>query len=213
MASKIKALHLLASAFVTKADNGLAATVHGSVDAVGESTVAILDTTVRVLDLGPITVSFGKADLSAAASSGVGKGAYASAQESLDVFGADLVLSRSSLASGSGETDGKSWWAVASKLAFVAVDLKNFDPVHGQISIATTKTGTITSAPDVPSGNVALANINVKAVSGNSYADVAVDVVAIEDRLSTVSAAATVGVGGTHLDMGFQLAHSGDIWL
>lgn len=171
----------------------------GEASAVGTDTVADGDMFARLVDHGAVTVGYGAAKFSAAAETTGGDTAFASAFSDAFVSGADFVLTWTWHRSLQLHSDGGQFAQDSSATFAIAIDFEGWDLRRGPIVIDgnTEKSfaGELEWLPDLLApGNVATFDVDVQVKGENTYADVATSVLAVEDRLSFVTAVADLAV-------------------
>lgn len=174
---------------------GLAVTLTGEANAVGENTFAETKLYSRVFDRGAVQFTFGTAVSYASASSGPESPAYASANNSLQFANADFYLSSNLKVAGGGGEDGASWSREMSTTTFLGLNVVgwNFESVaaeaYGEGQFHT---------PDSIQGNLAQFHIDAIAYSDDSYVS-ANDVTLATEGLSsnTTFSTAAIGDGGS----------------
>ncbi|MGG5812496.1 calcium-binding protein [Falsiroseomonas sp. CW058] len=162
--------------------------------ATGENTLAAGHVSATVIDRGAVTLAFGTATATATASDPAS--AFATAATGVEVAGADLALSRTTQASGSGTFAGQAWWTEQSTTVFLAVDIDGWQPSAGPIAIHHLENeAPVRVAP--PGGNLASFTTDIAAFGENTLVDVQVEAIAVEDRLSSVSILAAAQANGS----------------
>lgn len=170
-------------------ESGLAATLYGGADAFGLDTTASADVNLHVVDRGFVSFALGSATFLAAARSPADEIAFASTYAGLDIAGADvLMVDRQEWTGGSG-----SEMSDISSLSFAAMDFKfgfGYElTIDKGISL-----GSCDSGIGTLQGNSAFFASNTNAVADNTFVDLQVDALAVEDALSTVALTTTAAV-------------------
>jgi Ca2+-binding RTX toxin-like protein len=171
-------------------DGALTLSAAATGTAAGTSTLARTSVDAVVVVRGLVTFAFGEASAEATARSKPGVTAFATAETAVQADGADFFITATSRATGNGAT----WWSEASRTSFLAIDIQGLAPSGGPVTEALSSDGTITKQPAIPKGNIATFDTNVLVLAPDSLADVQVEALAIEDRLST-STIQVVAVG------------------
>lgn len=182
---------LLAGAFAAPdaASQPLGVSAWASADAVGTSTVARVDVSVRLYDRGAFSFAYGSVFADAAATAPGGSLAFATAIAGVDVAGADLLLSRSQTTTGGGEADGLAWWHETMEASFLAIDIAALS--IGTLSLSKTVTGTYASAPLLADANVASFTADVRVHGPAGYTEVNGTALALSGALSSAVVTAT----------------------
>lgn len=166
---------------------GLAVTLVGGADAFGTSTLASANVELHILDRGLASMAVGSASFTAIAQSPEAGEAFAASYADVEVAdGAYVKVDTRTMSSADGASQ-------TSLLQFAALDLKlDLCPT------ASSRTDTQLSQPDTSiSGNLAVFDVSVTALGPNSYTDAAVDALAFEGALSSVTVSATAAVDAT----------------
>jgi hypothetical protein len=177
-------------------DDPLAVVVAGSAVAVGEETFASARLTCHVVDRGRFSFAHGEADFTARARGRPGEAPLATAEARVDIGGADLVRSTTTVTRSSRENaDGSSTTMERTQTGFVALDLEGLDfergPRHRHVDREMSEPGPGTQ----PAGNVATFQTAVTATGADSFATTDVVPLTVENRLSSVDIAAAAAVG------------------
>lgn len=161
----------------------MAILVDGTAEAVGQNTHATGNLRASLTDYGALSVGVGYARFEAAACGGQ-EVAFADAGSLIS--GADLVLTADI------RTTGRNWETAEHR--FVAIDLDCVDLAR-PISFGVGVERTSRTAWSVAEGNLATAEFDVAVEAENSFADVTVDVLTVEDLYSgsTVEGALAIG--------------------
>jgi len=178
-----------------KASGGLAATLNGEANAIGENTLSDAQLYCRTIDRGAVQVAFGSATLTAIAQSPSEEIAYAAADSFVDIAGADFSFSSTVNWSGGTECKDKAWSAEISQTSFVAFNIVGWNLPLGSFDVHTEVKTNKLSIPTIQ-GNVASYEINTVAEGDDSYVN-ADNVSLATDGISTNSSSATSGVGST----------------
>lgn len=173
--------------------SGMAVTVAAGADGIGEDTLASLDTTVTVVDRGPLTYAAGTSSVIAAALSASGS-AYASSYAQLGISGADYLTVDTHRVESYAEDGTSAVFAV--DLDFFAIDCKWLDFSAGSDRETIGPAG----QPQL-SGNLAEFSASIEARGDNGYVDLQVDAFSLEDQLSSATLLATAAIDG---DVAYQ---------
>lgn len=159
----------------------------GAADAVGQNTDARTLLQADLTDYGAVSIGVGRARFEARAEAGPENlSALAFAEASSVVEGADFVITLDRTVTGRN-------WEVASH-SYLAVDLAAVE-LDEPIEFAFEVERQVRRARDVAEGNVADADVDVEARSDDTFVDVELDLVAIEDTLSGSSVEAVLAIG------------------
>jgi hypothetical protein len=164
--------------------SGTAAEAYGSALAAGEHTLATTDVSLTMAAHGPVTKVDASVTSTASASSPGGGPGYASAYGGVDVAGADIYISKTTVTT-SGDLAYESSTTTVKALN-LPVDLTK--PVR----VEKTTTVEADDAPATQEGNLAVLVVNVDVHGDNTLASVSGEVLSLEDQLS----ASTVTVYG-----------------
>jgi hypothetical protein len=168
-------------------ESPMAVALGGSADALGQNTRAEAHLQAELTDHGAVSVSVGRARFEAAAEAGpVNPDAFAFAEASAAIDGADFVIMLDRTVTGPN-------WAKASH-AHIAIDLAALDlaePIEFTFEVEREAR----RARDVAEGNVASTDVDAQAGSEDTFVDVEVDLLAVEDALSGSSVEAVLGIG------------------
>ncbi len=171
--------------------DGLAVTLNGEANAVGDNTFADTKLYSRAFDRGAVQFAFGSAVISASALSQAGNIAYAAANSFVDIAGADWSTSSTVKAIGGAFDGDPSWSREISSTSFAAFNVVGWDFSESPYSFY--EEGQICQ-PDQLQGNLASFNIDAAAHGDNTYVNVDNMSLATEG-LSTNTSFSTVGVG------------------
>ena len=182
----------------TKDVTDLTLSLEGEAVAVGADTVADGEMFARLIDKGAVSVAYGSATFSAVAESTGSEFAFASAFSDAHVSGADFVISWTQHQTLNLQSDDGQFAKDVSTTYVFAVDFEAWDLRGGPITIDANKESLFQAdlawLADLIDGNVATFEFDVQAVGPDTYADVAASVLALEDELSSVAAAALLGI-------------------
>lgn len=159
------------STTATKADSPMVTEAYGGATSLGEDTLSTVKILSSLKDKGPVTFARGEVTATAYGSSENG-GTYATTQTGANVSDADLVLSRTKVATGGGTTSGSEWSFETSTTRYFAIDIEGFTPRRGQITIESRSSETVSSAPVAAQGNAATFSVDSTATGANSLVQV-----------------------------------------
>ena len=175
----------------------MTAVVGGEGNAVGEHTLVDADIFSRLLDLGSVSVAFGRASFDAAAVSGDGL-LFAAADTFAAVAGADFVLIFTDESLMGVLEEGAVSAAESSTTRYVAIDFEDFDLLGGPLVIdyhdiershgrdCSCECGAGLNVQ--LDGNVAQLNVDALANAETTLVDVSSSILTVEDQLSSVTA-------------------------
>lgn len=165
----------------------MAVALGGSAEALGQDTTAQAHLRAELTDYGAVTVGAGRARFEAAAEAGpMNDDAFAFAEASATIDGADFVVSLDRTVTGAN-------WETAS-YAYLAIDLAAVELAE-PIEFSYEVERQARRVRDVAEGNVADADVDAQAGAQDTLVDVDVELLAIEDTLSGSSVEAVLGIG------------------
>ncbi|WP_043358903.1 hypothetical protein [Belnapia sp. F-4-1] len=171
-------------------DKAMTVQAQGNATAIGEDTAANVSVESHTIDRGKVTLTFGKVTATASGTAETG-GAYATAQTSATVAGADLGHSLTKTTSGS----GSDWASATSVTRFFAIDVKGFEFKNGHIVSTSLPEKTVTTSPQVPAGNTATLGMDATATGDYSVVKAEASVIAT-DSFSDVAASVVSSADG-----------------
>jgi Ca2+-binding RTX toxin-like protein len=172
-------------------EDGMAVTLQATATAVGTASLAVGTTHATVITRGMVTMAYGTAEASATAASPAGETAFGTAQTGVAVSGADLVLSSTVVATGSGTAAGTAWSTETSTTSFLALDVLGYEFTAGGYTVAKSTTVAVTQPPPLPTNNTAVFGAAVEVQGDSTLVDVQIEALTVEDQFSTVSIQAT----------------------
>ena len=187
----------------------LSANVVAGADAVGTDTLATVNVNLRVVERGLMSYASGSASALAMGQTAAGGTPFGSTYAMADLFGADLIAFSGSETYGQGGSATKSLASQQSTIGFLAIDLawiEDSDVVGDQV-VGNTKLGPGNSL----SGNLATGTVHAEAIGDNSYADVQMDLIAVEDTFSSATAITTAAVDQETTYRSYTGSRRGDI--
>ena len=160
-------------------------TTTASADAIGQNTLASTSTSVKTLDVGPVSITRGTVDATALAQSSDGSTTYASAVTSALYPQGDVMLEQATNTNGSGADASGDWAYASSTTSFMSIDIQGIDFTPRLIQKTTD--ATVTTKPASFNGNLATFNVDMSASGDNTYADAQVSALTVEDRYSSAT--------------------------
>jgi hypothetical protein len=166
------------------------ATAAASADAVGQDTYAATSTNLKTMDVGPVSITKGTVSATALAQTKDGSTPYTSATTLASASSADVIIQKTTSASGSGADAAGAWSYASSTTRFLSIDIQGVDLTPRIVT--KTADATVTTRPASTSGNDARFDVNVAAQGDDTYTDVQTSAISVEDRYSGVTTTTTV---------------------
>lgn len=181
--------------FVADQDSSVWLSLFGSSVAVGEHTLSSGQLNATLQQAGDVTLGLAIARFVAYADDPEGN-AFAVTDAFAEVLGADIVFLYELFTSTQGPYPDAGFAGAQSTMAVVALDCNRFDFAQGPyvVEIERDGSGTLPNGHLDP-GNAAIFEGLVEAFGPNTLASLEVNVLAVQDSLSTVEVVAQLGVG------------------
>ena len=161
----------------------------GNADAVGVDTFAKGDAQGHIDEMGSVAIGYGLVEFASYASASDGGPVFAAAMTEASATGADFIFSWTTNANGTQNIDGTEIAVSVSRTYLIAIDIETWEPRHGPIHVAYETEHEITNLPaSIDEGNFATFAADVLVEGEDTFVDMVLSTLAIEDQLSTVGA-------------------------
>lgn len=168
-------------------DAPLSLTISSTAIAVGTDTLVTesADCQLTAFDWGSLAT--GTVSLAAFASGPEDGLATASAENLVEILDADVVFLFTTTVSGSGVEDGTAWGAYQATTSYWAIDIDGMKPRGGPIVIEIDQSLPFCGLPADLDGNAATFDISNVATGDDSFVDVLLEALTVEDAMSSVT--------------------------